>query len=76
MTILRSKLIQLRIEQHLTDMQEIKGPNLSAEWGNQIRSYVMHPYKQVKDLRSKYETSNIDSILGGNLDEMLEYNNR
>ncbi|HEY5268542.1 MAG TPA: peptide chain release factor 2 [Candidatus Saccharimonadales bacterium] len=74
MVILRSKLIQLRIEQHLSDMQEIKGPNLSAEWGNQIRSYVMHPYKQVKDLRSKYETSSIDSILDGDIDEMLEYN--
>jgi len=74
MTILRSKLVQLKIEQHLSDMQDIKGPNLSAEWGNQIRSYVMHPYKQVKDLRSKYETSNIESILDGNLDEMLEYN--
>ena len=55
-------------------MQDIKGPNLSAEWGNQIRSYVMHPYKQVKDLRSKYETSNVDAILDGNLDEILEYN--
>ena len=74
MTILRSKLAQLKIEQHLTNMQEIKGPNLSAEWGNQIRSYVMHPYKQVKDLRSKYETSNIDSILDGNIDDLLEYN--
>ncbi len=74
MTILRSKLAQLKIEQHLSNMQDIKGPNLSAEWGNQIRSYVMHPYKQVKDLRSKYETSNIDGILDGNLDEILEYN--
>ncbi|HUY53184.1 MAG TPA: peptide chain release factor 2 [Candidatus Dormibacteraeota bacterium] len=74
MTILRSKLTQLKIEQHQSNMQDIKGPNLSAEWGNQIRSYVMHPYKQVKDLRSKYETSNVDAILDGNLDEILEYN--
>ena len=74
MVILRSKLAQLKIEQHISNMKEIKGPNLSAEWGNQIRSYVMHPYKQVKDLRSRYETSSIDLILDGNLDEMLEYN--
>jgi peptide chain release factor 2 len=74
MTVVRSKLIQLKIDQQLSNMQDIKGPNLSAEWGNQIRSYVMHPYKQVKDLRSKYETSDIDSILDGNLDTMLGYN--
>ena len=74
MTILRSKLAQLKLEQHITNMQEIKGPNMSAEWGNQIRSYVLHPYKQVKDLRSKFETSDIDSVLDGDLDEMLDFN--
>lgn len=74
MTILKSKLTQLKIEQHISDMQEIKGPNLSAEWGNQIRSYVLHPYKQVKDLRSKFETSNVESILDGDIESMLEFN--
>jgi peptide chain release factor 2 len=48
MTILRSKLAQLQLEQHQIDLKSIKGPNQSAEWGNQIRSYVLHPYKQVK----------------------------
>jgi peptide chain release factor 2 len=74
MTVLRSKLAQLEIEQHQNNLDEIKGPNLSAEWGNQIRSYVLHPYKQVKDLRSKYETSNVDSVLDGNIDELLDFN--
>jgi peptide chain release factor 2 len=74
MTILRSKLTQLKIEQHISNMQEIKGPNLSAEWGNQIRSYVLHPYKQVKDLRSKFETSSVDTILDGDIGDMLEFN--
>ena len=74
MTILRSKLAQLKIDQHASDMQEIKGPNMSAEWGNQIRSYVLHPYKQVKDLRSKYETSDVDAILDGDLDTLLDFN--
>jgi len=74
MTILRSKLTQLRIDQHTSDMQEIKGPNMSAEWGNQIRSYVLHPYKQVKDLRTKYETSDVDAILDGDLDTLLDFN--
>ena len=74
MTILRSKLAQLKIEQHVSDMRNIKGPNISAEWGNQIRSYVMHPYKQVKDLRTKFQTSDVESILDGNLDELIEHN--
>lgn len=71
MTILRSKLAQLQLEQHETDLKSIKGPNQSAEWGNQIRSYVLHPYKQVKDTRTKYETSNPDLVLDGNLDDFI-----
>ena len=78
MTILRSKLAQLQIEQHQKDLKSIKGPNQSAEWGNQIRSYVLHPYKQVKDLRTKQESSDPDNVLDGNIDEFinayLEYN--
>jgi len=74
MTILRSKLAQLQLEQHQEKLSELKGPNQSAEWGNQIRSYVLHPYKQVKDLRSRYETSNVDTILDGDLDELLHAN--
>lgn len=71
MTILRSKLAQLQIEQHQEQLSELKGPNQSAEWGNQIRSYVLHPYKQVKDLRSRFETSDPDSVLDGNLDPLI-----
>ena len=71
MTILRSRLAQLQIEQHQEQLSELKGPNQSAEWGNQIRSYVLHPYKQVKDLRSRYETSDPDSVLDGNLDPLI-----
>ncbi|HUD06542.1 MAG TPA: peptide chain release factor 2 [Candidatus Saccharimonadales bacterium] len=71
MTILRSRLAQLQLEQHQADLNKIKGPNLSAEWGNQIRSYVLHPYKQVKDLRTKYESSNPNDILDGEIDELI-----
>jgi peptide chain release factor 2 len=71
MTILRSRLAQLQMEQHVESLKELKGPNEQAAWGNQIRSYVLHPYKQVKDLRSRYETSDIDGVLDGKLDPLL-----
>lgn len=72
MTILRSKLAALQIEQHQEKLEELKGPNQSAEWGNQIRNYVLHPYKQVKDLRTKYESSDPDSVLDGELQPFVE----
>ena len=72
MTILRSRLAQLQLEQHQERISQLKGPNQSAEWGNQIRSYVLHPYKQVKDLRSRYETSDVEGVLDGKLDAVID----
>jgi peptide chain release factor 2 len=72
LTILRSKLARLQLEQHNKEIGELKGPNQSAEWGNQIRSYVLHPYKQVKDLRSQYETSDPQKVLDGDIDELIK----
>lgn len=72
LTILRSRLIQLQMEQHQKHLDKLKGPNQSAEWGNQIRSYVLHPYKQVKDLRTRYETSDIQGVLDGNIDSFID----
>jgi len=72
MTILRSRLIQLQAEQHQEQLDQLKGPNQSAEWGNQIRSYVLHPYKQVKDLRTRHETSNAEAVLDGELDAFIQ----
>ena len=71
LTILRSRLAQLQLVQHTEKLDELKGPNQSAEWGNQIRSYVLHPYKQVKDLRTKYETSDPESVLNGDLEPLI-----
>jgi peptide chain release factor 2 len=71
MTILRSRLIQLKMEQHAEKISELKGENEQAAWGNQIRNYVLHPYKQVKDLRTKHESSDPDAILDGNLDDFV-----
>lgn len=72
LTILRSRLAALQLEQHQDKLAELKGPNQSAEWGNQIRSYVLHPYKQVKDLRSKYETSDAEAVLDGKLQPFID----
>lgn len=71
LTILRSRLAQLQVEQHADRVSELKGPNEQAAWGNQIRSYVLHPYKQVKDLRTSYTSSDPDDVLGGNLDPFV-----
>lgn len=71
MTIMRSKLAQLQIEQHASNLRELKGPNEQAAWGNQIRSYVLHPYKQVKDLRTRYESSDPEAVLDGKLDDFI-----
>ena len=71
MTILRSRLAQLQLEQHAEKVSELKGPNEQAAWGNQIRSYVLHPYKQVKDLRTRHETSDVDGVLDGDLDPFI-----
>ncbi len=72
LTILRSRLAQLKIEQHQNKINDLKGPNQSAEWGNQIRSYVLHPYKQVKDVRTKQETSNVDAVLNGDIQSFID----
>ena len=72
MTILRSRLASLMEEQHKEKVDELKGPNQSAEWGNQIRNYVLHPYKQVKDARSKYETTDAQKVLDGDLDGFIK----
>ncbi len=70
--ILKSKLHKLEEEKRKEKEKELKGEIKKAEWGKQIRSYVMQPYKMVKDHRTKYETQDIDSVLDGNLDDLIE----
>lgn len=72
MTILRSRLAAMQLEQHKEHLSELKGPNQSAEWGSQIRSYVLHPYKQVKDLRTRHETSDAEKVLDGDLQPFID----
>ncbi|HBG81532.1 TPA: peptide chain release factor 2 [candidate division CPR2 bacterium] len=70
--ILQSKLAILEKKKHKEKMTEIRGEAISAEWGNQIRSYVMQPYTKVKDHRTEYETSNVNLVLDGGIDEFIE----
>lgn len=69
--ILRAKLAQLQIEQHAENIAELKGPNLEAAWGNQIRNYVLHPYTLVKDTRTKYEEHDASGVLDGRLEGFM-----
>jgi len=71
MEMLASKLWALEQEKRASEQKDIKGANIIAGWGHQIRSYVLHPYKMVKDLRTRYETSLTDSILDGDLDGFI-----
>jgi peptide chain release factor 2 len=70
--ILAAKLYQIEKEKKDQEIEKIKGKKVSAGWGNQIRSYVLHPYKMVKDLRADMETSAVDEVLDGNLDQFIE----
>lgn len=72
LTILRSKLAQLQLEQHAASIKELKGPNEQAAWGNQIRNYVLHPYTMVKDARTKVETTDASAVLNGSLDQFID----
>lgn len=72
MGILFSKLLAIQEEQKLEEIGEIKGEKLAVAWGNQIRSYVLHPYKMIKDLRTGVEISNVESVLDGDLDMFIE----
>ena len=71
MKLLLAKIYQLKQKQEKKEIDEIKGEKKSVEWGNQIRSYVLHPYKMIKDLRTGVETSDTESVLDGNLDVFL-----
>ena len=72
MSLLRSKLAKILEEERVEEIDEIKGNYKQASWGNQIRNYVLHPYKMVKDLRTNIESSNPEDILDGNLDEFVD----
>ncbi len=72
MRILRSHLYELELRKRMEKQAEIEGQKKKIEWGSQIRSYVLHPYKMVKDLRTGYETSNTQAVLDGEINDFIK----
>jgi len=71
MKVLESRLLEVELERQAVEQAKLKGEHVSAGWGNQIRSYVLHPYKMVKDHRTDFETSDAEDVLDGELDPLL-----
>lgn len=71
MRILLSRLLELELERQAEEKAKLKGKRIEAGWGNQIRSYVLHPYRMVKDHRTDYETGNTEAVLAGELDDFI-----
>jgi peptide chain release factor 2 len=72
MRVLEARLIEQELKKHEEERAKIKGEHVSAGWSNQIRSYVLHPYKMVKDHRTDYETSDASGVLDGDLDPAMK----
>jgi len=72
MRILRSKLLELELERKESEQAALRGEHVEASFGNQIRNYVLHPYRMVKDDRTGYETSDVTAVLDGELDPLIE----
>ena len=70
--ILVSKLLAIKEAEHEKKLSDIKGETADINFGSQIRSYVFHPYKMVKDHRTGCETGNVDAVMNGDLDEFVE----
>ena len=70
--VLKSRLLELELEKREDELRKLRGEHVTAGWGNQIRSYVLHPYQMVKDLRTSHETSNTGAVLDGDLDTFMQ----
>jgi peptide chain release factor 2 len=72
MQVLKAKLLDLERQKREDEIASIRGDTKKVDFGSQIRSYVLQPYRMVKDLRSGHETGDVDSVLGGDIDEFVE----
>jgi peptide chain release factor 2 len=70
--VLKARLLERALEEKEAELRKLRGEHVEAGWGNQIRSYVLHPYQMVKDLRTGYETSNTTAVLDGELDAFMQ----
>ena len=72
MQMLKSQLYEIELNKQLAQREDIEASKMKIEWGSQIRNYVMHPYKLVKDVRTSHETGNVDAVMDGYIDEFLK----
>ena len=72
MQMLKSQLYEIELNKQLEARGEIEASKMKIEWGSQIRNYVMHPYKLIKDVRTAHETGNVDAVMNGDIDEFLK----
>ena len=70
--MLKSQLYEIELQKQMAQRDDIEAEKMKIEWGSQIRNYVMHPYKLVKDVRSSYETGNVDAVMDGNIQPFLK----
>lgn len=70
--MLKSQLYEIELQKQMAQREDIEAGKMKIEWGSQIRNYVMHPYKLVKDVRSGHETGNVDSVMDGNIEPFLK----
>jgi peptide chain release factor 2 len=72
MQVLRSKLYELELEKRRADTAELEANKMDISFGSQIRNYVLHPYRLVKDTRTKFEVSDVDAVLDGEIDDFIK----
>jgi peptide chain release factor 2 len=72
MQMLRSQLYEIELKKKLAQRADIEAGKMKIEWGSQIRNYVMHPYKLVKDVRSGFESTDVDAVMNGEIDNFLK----
>ena len=72
MKVLKARLYELEMQKREEELDKLKGPKKDISWGNQIRSYVLQPYRMVKDLRTEHEVGNADRVLDGDIDDFIE----
>ncbi len=72
MQMLKSQLYEIELQKQLAQREDIEADKMKIEWGSQIRNYVMHPYKLVKDVRTAHETGNVDAVMDGNIEPFLK----